>query len=343
MQTLTQQKQLHTYTTTINAHLQEEKKKSMVRFFTKNLPFLKDFHLEYTTHTTNLKEASKLEDILLSGLQDLFYIIKEDGFGFKEYKEIDAKYADALTQSQEKFEQIFPLFVDIAESEALQNSYEENKALEIHYNTLQNLRKLIHKRHKVNRYLTKLEWCFIKINLAVALIQLNNIDTYEELKKLEKKVRKVSKKLLKTAKKYDDAMQKLPYIKEEITMNTHLQNMEFMTDKEQAIKTIENIYNTPPKEDEITIAKEDLETILSEGKHLYVYQNQEIPTTVEKKSIKGFLVEFTIHPDFPFLELVQEMENLTTDIEEKVLMIFGTKTDTALSLEAMSTTIVFVA
>jgi len=228
MQTLTQKQRnkLQLYAHNINEHLKAEKEKNMYRFFVHNLTFVKDFHLHYETHTDTLAQATSLDDILLSGLHDLFHIVKEEGFGLKEYKEVDEKDVNSLTQCRDMFAEEFPLFIEMEVSENIEKAYQKAKkdadssafvqALETQRNTIQQLRKIAHTRHKINRYLTKLEWLFIKINLAVTLIQLKNIDAYDKLKKLEKKVQKTSKKILKTAKRYDEAIEQLPYIQGEM-------------------------------------------------------------------------------------------------------------------------------
>ena len=187
----------------INKQIKAQKQKSMQKFFTSQLTFIKDFRIQAKNNTDTLSEANSLDEIILSGLNDLFHIVKEEGFGLKEYEEVNEAYVQSLELCKENFLEEFVPYVDLDINE-YKNVSDAQKA------KLEEFRESIKKRYKIDAHLTKLEWCFIEINMAVALIQINqDKKAYKKLEKLEKKVRKSCKKILSYVKADDKAIKKL--------------------------------------------------------------------------------------------------------------------------------------
>ena len=194
-------------TKAINRQIDAQKQKSMKKFFTSQLTFLKDFHIQAKNNTDTLSEANSLDEIILSGLNDLFYIVKEEGFGLKEYEEVNKAYVQSLELCKENFLEEFIPYVGL-DTTKYKNVSDAQKA------KIEEFRKSIKRRYKIDAYLTKLEWCFIEINMAVALIQINqDKKAYKKLEKLEKKVRKLCKKILSDAKADDKAIKQLTLLK----------------------------------------------------------------------------------------------------------------------------------
>jgi hypothetical protein len=213
-----EKKRVRKFVQMINTQIEEEKEKSLQKFLLSHIDFIKDFTLPYESDTNNLSQATELDEILISGLSDLFCIVKEDLFGIKEYKEIDEKSVKMVEKCHKEFEKQYPLFTMYDVSDAIVQDMQESQS-EVYKKTLQQLlkkideiRKALQRRHNIKRELTKIEWCFIRINLAVTLISLNNTSAYKKLEKLETKVQKSCKKLLKNAKKYDKAVSQLDFL-----------------------------------------------------------------------------------------------------------------------------------
>jgi hypothetical protein len=213
-----EKKRVRKFVQTINTQIQCEKNRSLEKFLLSHIDFVKDFTLPYKSDTNKLSKAKEPNEIIAYGFSDLFCIVKEDLFGIKEYKEIDEKSVEMVEKCHEEFEKQYPLFTMYDVSDAIVQDMQESQS-EVYKKTLQQLlkkiddiREALKRRHNIKRELTKIEWCFIKINLAVTLISLNNTSAYKKLEKLETKVQKSCKKLLKNAKKHDEAVSQLDFL-----------------------------------------------------------------------------------------------------------------------------------
>ena len=195
-------------TNEINKQINAQKQKSMKKFFTSRLAFLKDFHIQSKNNTDTLSEAHDLDEIILSGLHNLFHIVKEEGFGLREYEEVNKSYVDSLELCKEIFLDEFVPCVDIYFSE-YENVSDSQKA------KIDEFRESVKRRYTIDRHLTKIEWCFIEINMSVALIQIaQDKKAYKKLDKLERKVRKSCKKIFSYAEADDRAISQLTLLEE---------------------------------------------------------------------------------------------------------------------------------
>jgi len=220
--------QIQEFEDSINKQLEYEHSKKLSKFLVKHLPFLNDYHVHYKNNTDSVKDADDLGDILLSGFKDLVHIVKEEGFGIKEYRVGDnekGKLSDFLCifedhfSSYVEFEASEPLLELLktleAEGKTETSNYEKLQALQTKITEAQKVFNLV---YEVQNLLLKLDQTFLQIILAVVMLEIGelnvkqmSVDTMqvsEDIRRLENKAQRLCEKVLKKAKKYDKKVKK---------------------------------------------------------------------------------------------------------------------------------------
>lgn len=215
------QEKLQKYAESINTQIQEIQSKKLYEYMILYMPFVDDYNIEYTSNTNRLSEANDLGDILLAGMQDLVSIVAEDALGRKDYIMID-KEDEGIAIFNEILEEI-PLFVSFDAlapiAKSMQKLEKKGKQDSLYYKKLQTLQQSIERStqavnlgHGVQSHLRTLEWKFIKINIAIGLIAVEEFPAYDDVQRLEREAREICDKLVESTKEYDTLRAKLTLV-----------------------------------------------------------------------------------------------------------------------------------
>ncbi len=137
-------------------------------------------------------------------------------------------------------------------------------------------------------------------------------------------------------------------------LSTYIDNTKFSNEIKEAIKGILGVV-LPSGNNDITLDFVDLQTIMShkgmalmgvgecEGKNS---ANEAIKQSIEYalqddillNEVRGILIHFHIHPDFPIMEIAEAMEIIHDGVHDDADIIWGTTTNETVNIEYIKAT-----